>query len=152
MESSQSSEQPESIFRVFNDLGATLAREPLKDFSGLRSGSATFCQVAPRTTAALSRIIQLAYERNISVRTRAQGHSLNGSTLPGCAELLISTGNIRHVRFEEPGTITAGAGVVLWVLQHMLRTHGLDLPVLNDGYPDPSVDSGMIPPWPTERS
>jgi FAD/FMN-containing dehydrogenase len=139
MEPSQSSEQPESIFRAFNELGATLARGPLKDFSGLRSGSATFCQVAPRTAAALSRIIRSAYERDIAVRTRAQGHSLNGSTLPDCSELLISTGNIRHVRFDEPGTITAGSGVVLWVLQHMLRTQGFDIPVLNDGYPGPSV-------------
>jgi len=29
--------------------------------------------------------------------------------------------------------------VVLWVLQHLLRSRGFDLPVLNDGYPGPSV-------------
>ena len=32
-----------------------------------------------------------------------------------------------------------GSGVVLWILQYLLRQQGFDIPVLNDGYPGPSV-------------
>jgi FAD/FMN-containing dehydrogenase len=59
--------------------------------------------------------------------------------LPHPGELSLSAENFRVIRFDEPGTVTVGAGVVLWILQHFLRRHGYDLPVLNDGYPGPSV-------------
>ena len=97
------------------------------------------CQVAPRKVETITRIIRLANERSIPLRVRAQGHSLNGSSIPSPAELLVATHNFRQVRFEEAGTVTVGSGVVLWVLQYILRQRGFDLPVLNDGYPGPSV-------------
>lgn len=136
---SQPREQAESILEAFAEFRPTVVEKSLTDFSGLRAGATAFCQVAPRKADAICRIVRSAYERNIPLRTRAQGHSLNGSTLPGSAELLLTTRNVRHVRFEEPGTVTVGCGVVLWVLQYILRQHGYDLPVLNDGYPGPSV-------------
>ena len=131
--------QAEWLSGIFAEFRPSLVESPLADFSGFRQQGAPCCQVAPRRPDTVARIIQLAHERNIPVRVRAQAHSLNGSSLPVTGELLLSTRNIRHVRFDEPGTITVGCGVVLWILQHILRRHGFDIPVLNDGYPGPSI-------------
>lgn len=116
-----------------------LVERPLADFSRLRFGAAGYCEVVPRTIGVVSQIVQAARERGVPLRLRAQGHSLNGASLPDAGELLLSTRSFRGVRFDEPGTVTAGCGVVLWILQYILRRHGFDLPVLNDGYPGPSV-------------
>lgn len=134
-----SREQAESLSGIFAEFRPSLVEGALTDFSRLRPQGAACCQVAPRKADTAARVVRLAYERGIPLRVRAQGHSLNGSSLPGPAELLLSTRNFRHVRFEEPGTVTVGCGVVLWILQHILRRFGFDLPVLNDGYPGPSI-------------
>ena len=134
-----SREQAESLREMFAEFRPALVDHPLADFSGLRSGAADVCEVAPRKAGSASQIVRAACERGIPLRTRAQGHSLNGSSLPRAGELLLATRNFRHVRFEERGTVTAGCGVVLWILQHFLRRRGFDLPVLNDGYAGPSV-------------
>jgi FAD/FMN-containing dehydrogenase len=111
----------------------------LGDFSGLRSGAAGYWELAPRNAGTAQRIVQAAYAHGVPLRLRAQGHSLNGASLPHGEELLLSTRNLRHLRFEQSGSVTAGGGVVLWILQYLLRRHGYDLPVLNDGYPGPTV-------------
>ena len=129
----------QALCETFAPFRPTLVEQPLADFSRLRFGAAGYCEVAPRATGMVSQIVQAARERGVPLRLRAQGHSLNGATLPDAGELLLSTRYFRGVRFEEPGTVTAGCGVVLWVLQHILRRHGFELPVLNDGYPGPSI-------------
>jgi FAD/FMN-containing dehydrogenase len=129
----------QALCETFAPFRPTLVERPLADFSRLRFGAAGYCEVAPRATGVVSQIVQAAHERGAPLRLRAQGHSLNGATLPDAGELLLSTRYFRGVRFEEPGTVTAGCGVVLWILQHVLRRHGFDLPVLNDGYPGPSI-------------
>ena len=131
--------QAEWLSSVFAEFRPSLVESSLADFSGFRRHGPPCCEVAPRRPDSVARIIQLAHERNVPVRVRAQAHSLNGSSLPEPGELLLSTRNIRHVRFDEPGTVTVGCGVVLWMLQHILRRHGFDIPVLNDGYPGPSI-------------
>lgn len=129
----------QALCEAFAAFRPALVEPPLADFSRLRFGSAGYCEVTPRATAVVSQIVQAARERGVPLRLRAQGHSLNGASLPGAGELLLSTRHFRGVRFDEPGTVTAGCGVVLWVLQYILRRHGFDLPVLNDGYPGPSI-------------
>jgi hypothetical protein len=131
--------QAEWLSSVFAEFRPSLVDDPLADFSGFRLQGAPCCQVTPRRPDTVARIVRLAHERNIPVRIRAQAHSLNGSSLPVPGELLLSTRNVRHVSFDEPGTVTVGCGVVLWILQDILRRHGFDIPVLNDGYPGPSV-------------
>ena len=84
-------------------------------------------------------MVQEAHAANIPLRCRGQGHSLNGATLPAQGEVLLSTRELRDVRFGARGTVTAGAGTVLWVLQAELRRRGFDLPVLNDGYAGPTL-------------
>ena len=119
--------------------GATRAERPVADFSGLRTSAAGFLETAPSTIQELARTVSIAARQSAPLRTRAQGHSLNGSTLPAPDELLLRTRELREVRFAAPGTVSAGAGTVLWTLQGVLRAHGFDLPVLNDGYPGPTV-------------
>lgn len=129
----------EALRELFADFHPRLRERPLADFSGLRAGCEVTCELAPRNVEATTRIVRAACEQRVPLRVRAQGHSLNGSSLPAPGELLLATRNLRRLRFEEPGSVTAGAGVVLWILQHFLRRRGFDLPVLNDGYPGPSV-------------
>lgn len=129
----------QALCETFASFRPALVEQPLADFSRLRAGAARYCEVAPRTSGVVSQIVQAAREQGVALRLRAQGHSLNGATLPDAGELLLSTRNFRGVRFDEPGTVTAGCGVVLWILQYILRRYGFDLPVLNDGYPGPSV-------------
>lgn len=131
--------QAESLREAFAQFRPALLERPLADFSGLRSSVELACEVAPRTAGTAARIVRLAYELGVPLRTRAQGHSLNGSSLPRPGELLLAARDIRHVRFDAPGTVTAGGGVVLWILQYFLRRQGFGLPVLNDGYAGPTV-------------
>lgn len=131
--------QPVSLSDLFAEFRPRLVAPDLTDFSGIHAPDMRCFEVAPRSVEMLVRVIQLAAARDIPLRIRAQGHSLNGSSLPRADELLVSTRNLRQLRFEEPGTVTAGSGIVLWVLQHMLQGHGYDVPVLNDGYPGPTV-------------
>ena len=116
-----------------------LGEAPISDFSGSHRSTATFCEVAPPNADYVRDIVQAAIASGVPLRTRAQGHSLNGSSLPAQGELLLRTERMRRLRFDAPGTVTAGSGIVLWLLQAVLRSQGFDLPVLNDGYPGPSV-------------
>src|SRR5882672_1143534 len=139
----QAQDQARSILDLFAGCRPSLLEDPVKDFSGLESEATSFCQVAPRSTEGASDIMARAYERGVPIRTRAQGHSLNGSSLPHAGELSFSTENLRVIHFDDPGTVTVGCGVVLWILQHVLHRLEFDLPVLNDGYPGPSVGGFM---------
>lgn len=131
--------QSASVLDLFAEFRPHIVPGKLSDFSGLHTPEDSCLEVAPRGADTLARIVQLACVHDIALRIRAQGHSLNGSSLPREKELLVSTRNLRRVRFEEPGSVTVGSGVVLWVLQRILRRYGYDLPVLNDGYPGPTV-------------
>jgi len=111
----------------------------IADFSGLRTSAAGYEEVAPATLEELRRAVANAHAHGTPVRLRAQGHSLNGASLPAANELLLRTTELREAGFEARGSVTAGAGVVLWILQRLLNEHGFDLPVLNDSYPGPTV-------------
>jgi FAD/FMN-containing dehydrogenase len=111
----------------------------ITDFSGLRSSAASYRTAQPRSAQDLARVVREAYESDQPVRTRGQGHSLNGASLPTAGELLIDTRNVRTLRFAQPGSIRVGAGAVLWIVQAVLRARGFELPVLNDGYAGPTA-------------
>lgn len=133
------SSRPITKSKAFERFAPARVEQALADFSGLRTGAAPFTQLQPRSAAEACAIIEEAHEKTIALRTRAQGHSLNGATLPAKEEVVLSTRELRDVRFAARGTVTAGAGTVLWVLQAELRRRGFDLPVLNDGYAGPTL-------------
>ena len=115
----------------------------ITDFSGLRSSAERFSVAVPRSAGELAALVRSAGERGLRLRIRGQGHSLNGASLPAADEVLVDLRDLRMLRFTEPGSVTVGAGAVLWIVQAVLREQGFDLPVLNDGYPGPTVGGYM---------
>ena len=111
----------------------------ITDFSGLRSSAERFSVALPRSAPEVRALVRSAGERGLRLRIRGQGHSLNGASLPASDELLVDMRDLRALRFAQPGSVTVGAGAVLWIVQAVLRDLGFDLPVLNDGYPGPTV-------------
>jgi FAD/FMN-containing dehydrogenase len=111
----------------------------ITDFSGLRSSAERFSVALPRSAPEVGALVRSAGERGLRLRIRGQGHSLNGASLPQSDELLVDMRDLRTLRFAQPGSVTVGAGAVLWIVQAVLRDLGFDLPVLNDGYPGPTV-------------
>ena len=111
----------------------------ITDFSGLRSSAEHYSVAVPRSAGELGALVRSAGERGLRLRIRGQGHSLNGASLPAADELLVDMRDLRTLRFAQPGSVTVGAGAVLWIVQAVLRDQGFDLPVLNDGYPGPTV-------------
>jgi len=111
----------------------------ITDFSGLRSSAERFSVALPRSAPEVGALVRSAGERGLRLRIRGQGHSLNGASLPQSDELLVGMRDLRTLRFAQPGSVTVGAGAVLWIVQAVLRNLGFDLPVLNDGYPGPTV-------------
>jgi FAD/FMN-containing dehydrogenase len=127
------------LFALFSKYCARIVAEPLQDFGRLSSGSKPYCAVAPVSLAEAVEIARVAFRERVPLRVRGAGHALNGSSLPTPGELVFETRRLASVRYERPGTVTSGAGVNLWVLNDLVRQRGFSLPVINDGYPGPSV-------------
>ena len=77
------------LSEIFAEFRPRLADPGLTDFSRLRSAGDAFWQVMPRHADMVAGIVRQAQSRNIPLRVRAQGHSLNGASLPEPGELLI---------------------------------------------------------------
>ena len=80
---------PLRIFAAYQP--RSLAAGTVSDFSGLEFSQGECCEIAPRHADAVGRIVSLAREHGIPIRARAQGHSLNGASVPTQDELLLST-------------------------------------------------------------
>jgi FAD binding domain-containing protein len=132
-------EAAERLRDLFARFQPRIVTGPLFDFSKLKKGVPVFCEVAPPSAEAVSRIVQLAREQGVPLRTRGKGHALNGSSLPRNGELVVHTRELIATSHHSDGTVSVGAGAVLWSVDASLRTMGRSLPVLNDGYAGPSV-------------
>ena len=102
-------------------------------------GPRTTLQVCPTSTADLAYLVKHAAQYETPLRVQGAGTSFYGTGQPRDDELFMRTQHLVHARFERPGTVTVGGGVGLWALRCLLRCHGLDLPVHNDGAGSPSV-------------
>ncbi|WP_437970528.1 FAD-binding oxidoreductase [Sorangium sp. So ce260] len=130
---------PQQIHELFSAFAPRVISGPITHFGRLRQSADTFCEIAPASGAELADAIGTAHRHGVPVRIRGQGHALNGASLPAAHELLLRTERLGDVRFETEGTVTAGAGVVLWSLRSVVERHGYTVPVVNDGYAGPSV-------------
>ena len=130
---------PECLLELFAAFRPRLVTEPLTDFSRLHLSTSSFCEVAPVSVDEVAGLVLLARQHNIPLRVRGQGHALNGSNLPQPGELVLQTRRLSWVRYEELGTVTAGAGIGLWTLRDLLNAEQFTLPVVNDGFSGPSV-------------
>ena len=128
-----------SLRRLFAGFRARIVSEPLTDFSRLHRSCEIFCEVQPASVEELCGIVRLAARHGIPVRTRGNGHALNGSSLPRTGELLVRMLSICHAHEPQDGAVWAGSGCVLWYLDAWLRSKGYALPVINAGYAGPTV-------------
>jgi FAD/FMN-containing dehydrogenase len=116
---------------------------PLYDYGKLYKSVETYRVITPRTLADVQDIVTTARTDGTPLRVRASGHTFSGATLPRHHELLVRLHHLDHYRFEEPGTITVGAGAMLWDVRDFLRPYGLHLPVYNGGWGGPTVGGFM---------
>ena len=112
---------------------------PLYDYGKLYKSVDTYGVVSPRTVEEVQDLVTTARADGTPLRLRASGHTFSGATLPRHHELLVRLHHLDHYRFEEPGTITVGAGAILWDVRDFVHTYGLQLPVYNGGWGGPTV-------------
>jgi FAD/FMN-containing dehydrogenase len=129
----------EKLQKLFADFKPRVVKQPLSDFARLHTSVDRFCELSPRSAEEVADIVGLAAALGIPLRTRGNGHALNGSSLPRAGELVISTSELTAVAHLGVDSISVGAGAILWDLNDSLRSRGLYLPVINDGYRGPSV-------------
>jgi FAD/FMN-containing dehydrogenase len=130
---------PARLADIFSDFRPQIVAEPFSDFSGLHTSADLFCEVAPASIDEVVGVVRLARRYGVPLRTRGRNHNLSGSSLPAGHELSVRTDKLCRLSFEEAGTVTAGSGLVLWIVSALLNDHGLTLPVVNFGYPAATV-------------
>jgi hypothetical protein len=129
----------DAVSRTFAEFAVRVEHAPVQDFAALEESVAPYCVVHPPDAATVCRILARAHASGTPVRLRGRGHSMNGSSLPRAGDLLLSTDRLLSLRFLRPGTIHAGAGVQLWTVRAIAARFDQRVPVVNHGYPAPSV-------------
>ncbi len=105
----------------------------LRDFGGQSESSGRYEAHHPASLDEVRAAVLESNRARRSLRLRGHGHSQNGSSLPRNDEILLFTDRLTSFRFEEPGTITVGAGAGIADLRTVLLDRGFELPVYPDG-------------------
>lgn len=111
----------------------------LYDYAKLYKSTQCYLTESPSTIADIQNLVAQAVEAKQSIRVRASAHTLGGVTLPRKDELLIRTDRLDYYRFEEFGTVTVGAGALLWDVRDFVQEYGWQMPVYNGGWAGPTV-------------
>lgn len=114
-------------------------KEALYDYGKLYKGIGNYMSYSPETIDEAIDFMEYTASQNIDIRFRGSGHTFNGVTLPTEDEILVFTSGLDHYRFEADGSLTVGAGAILWDVRDLARDYGLDLMVYNGGWAGPSV-------------
>jgi FAD/FMN-containing dehydrogenase len=130
----------------------------LFDYGKLHAAALDGPVLTPDSLADAQAQVRAALDAGQTLRVRGSGHSQSGISLPRSGETLLRTGGLDHYRFDRPGTITVGAGSILWDIRDFVAPLGWYLPVYNGGWAGPTVGGyvnagGMglrVPP--TERA
>lgn len=112
---------------------------PLYDYGKLYKGGSDYRVAYPEDVEAVQALVTAAYAEGAAVRVRASGHTFSGATLPRNGEWLIRTDNLDRFHFGAPGTITVGAGAILWDVRDFVSGYGLKMPVYNGGWAGPTI-------------
>ena len=129
----------ESLATLFEAFGPRVVDQAMTDYSMLSRSPTPYCEVLARNAEELSALVSHSKSLDVSLRIRGEGHSLNGSSLPRLGELVVRGDALRHIRFDESGSVTAGGGGVVWDIDRIVAERGFSLPVINDGFPGPSI-------------
>ena len=111
----------------------------LFDYAKLYKSAQFYTSIFPTSGHDIQRAVLEAIDNEQAIRVRASAHTLGGVTLPRKQELLIRTNRLDHYRFEEPGTITVGAGAIVWDVRDFVQQYGWQMPVYNGGWAGPTV-------------
>lgn len=133
------SSSPARVLELFGDFGVREIAPPLYDYGKLYAGSRHYPVVFPSDADELADIVRIAAENGVALRVRASGHTFNGASLPREGELLIRMDRLNHFRFDQAGTLTAGAGALVWDVRDLAVEHGFNLPVYNGGWAGPTL-------------
>lgn len=113
--------------------------DPLYDYGKLYSGVAPYNACLPESIEEVQAIVLQAQNDSTAVRVRASGHTFNGCSLPRSGETLLRTNNLDWFRFEQRGSVTVGAGAVVWDIRDLVEEQRFDMPVYNGGWAGPSL-------------
>ncbi|MER2492641.1 FAD-binding oxidoreductase [Catenovulum sediminis] len=122
-----------------NELTQKIKNRPLYDYGKLYTSAASYSEYRPSSISEVQDIIRQARTLKQKVRVRGSGHTFNGCTLPSSSELLIRTDNLNWYRFNEFGSITVGAGALMWDIRDFVSSEGFVLPVYNGGWAGPTL-------------
>jgi FAD/FMN-containing dehydrogenase len=112
---------------------------PLYDYGKLYQGCGEYKVAYPESPEQVQALVSEAGRKGLAVRVRASGHTFSGATLPRSGELLIRTDRLDHFRFETPGTLTVGAGAIVWDVRDFVAEQRLRMPVYNGGWAGPTI-------------
>jgi FAD/FMN-containing dehydrogenase len=96
-------------------------------------------RVRPKHVDELQNILSTAFLSDIPIRISGAGHSQNTSGIPKSGEIWVDLSSFNTIRFTKSDTVSVGCGQNLWALEMALNSRGFSLPVINDGWPGPSV-------------
>lgn len=116
----------------------------ITDYSGFHRGVDRFLSASPASLAELEPLLEHARREGMTLRVQGRHHSMNGSSLPREGELLIFTAGLDHFRCERPGTITVGAGAVVFEVDQLVRDWGFQLKLVNDGGKPTASAAGFV--------
>jgi len=131
---------PDDPLQALDALGATVRPAmDQRDFPMVHSATHDQRIATPRSESQVARLVALAAEADLSVRVRGRGHSMSGRVIAGTDELLLSTSGLRRLCRVGDDVVEAGTGPSVTTLDAVLREHGLQLRVVNDGGHGPSL-------------
>ena len=120
-------------------LNSKLVSKALYDYGKLYKSESSYNTSSPTSIDDLRALVSAAQTDNRRIRVRGSGHTFNGCTLPAREELLVRTHQLNWYRCDESGTITVGAGVLVWDIRDFVRDFGYELPVHNGGWAGPTL-------------
>jgi len=133
-----------NVRNLFQSFHLQSNHNPISDYGGIDWSVPSFTEIHPKNQEEVCEILEIAKTHKIPLRIRGNGHSMNGSSLPTEGELLVKSTSLDSYRFDEPGSITVGAGVSLWDLNQFLLQYGSGLYIYNDGGGAASTLGGYI--------
>jgi hypothetical protein len=131
---------PKNVQTAFAKLSVKLNQTTETDYGKHYASSNCYLEAWPTTTIATAKLVLIAYQYHIPIRTQGRKHSQNGSALPKQAELLIHTNLLNTIAFEKAGSIQVGAGVPVALINPIISNQShLFIPIYNGGGIGPSV-------------
>ena len=122
-----------------SDIPGEAQQSPLYDYGKLYAGQTPYRLCQPASVDETAHILSRCFAQGYSFRLRGSGHTFNGCTLPRGNDVLLRTRDLDWYRFEKPGTLSVGAGALVWDIRDLVRDKGLELPVYNGGWAGPSL-------------